>query len=51
RQVVENRIEDPWELYRQLIDRELDVLRTHVGEAKIVELQREVNKVSETHAP
>ena len=51
RQVVENRIEDPWELYRQLIDRELDVLRSHVGEAKIVELQREVNKVSDTHAP
>ena len=51
RQVVENRIEDPWELYRQLIDRELDVLRSHVGEAKIVELQRQVDKVSETHAP
>jgi len=51
RQVVVNRIEDPWELYRQLIDRELDVLRSHVGEAKIVELQREVDKVSETHAP
>ncbi len=51
RQVVEHRIEEPWGLYRQLIDRELDVLRSHVGEAKIVELQREVDKVSETHAP
>ncbi|NIM00305.1 MAG: DUF4388 domain-containing protein [Acidobacteria bacterium] len=51
RQVVEHRIEEPWELYRQLIDRELDVLRAHIGEAKIVELQREVAKVSETHAP
>jgi hypothetical protein len=51
RQVVEHRIEDPWELYRQLIDRELDVLRSHVGEAKIVELQRQVEKVSDTHAP
>jgi len=51
RQVVEHRIEEPWELYRRLIGRELDVLRSHVGEAKIVELQREVDKVSETHAP
>jgi hypothetical protein len=51
RQVVENRIANPWESYRQLIDRELDVLRTHVGEAKIIELQREVDKASETHAP
>ena len=51
RQVVEHRIEEPWDSYRQLIDRELDVLRSHVGEAKIVELQREVDKVSETHAP
>jgi hypothetical protein len=50
RQVVEHRIEAPWELYRQLIDRELDVLRTHVGEAKIVELLRQVEKVDETHA-
>jgi len=46
RQVLENRIEDPWELYRDLIDRELVVLRAHIGEAKIVELQREVDKVS-----
>ena len=48
RQVLENRIEDPWELYRQLIDRELDVLKTHVGEAKVVELQRHVERVSES---
>jgi len=34
-----------------LIDRELDVLRTHVGEAKIIELQRQVEKVGEIHAP
>lgn len=46
RQVLEHRIEAPWELYRQLIERELDVLRSHIGEARTVELQRQVDKVS-----
>jgi hypothetical protein len=49
--VVEHRVEDPWSDYQQLIAIEIDVLREHIGDARALELQRQVEKVDAPGAP
>jgi hypothetical protein len=43
--VVEHRVDDPWTDYQRLIEIEIDVLRQHIGEARAVELQRQVENI------
>jgi hypothetical protein len=44
------RLEDPWTAYRKLIDTEIDVLRQHIGDARAVELKKQVELVGQTDA-
>lgn len=46
--VVECRVEEPWELYHRLIEKELETLRSLIGEAKVIELQRQVEQIEES---
>jgi len=46
--VVESRVEEPWELYHRLIEKELETLRGLIGEAKVIELQRQVEQIEES---
>lgn len=42
--VIDQRIEDPWFEYRRLINREIEILRGHIGEARAHELQLQVER-------
>jgi predicted glycosyl hydrolase (DUF1957 family) len=44
RAVLNNRVEDPWPGYQRLIEIEIELLREHIGEARVLELQRQVAK-------
>jgi hypothetical protein len=50
RAVIEKRISDPWSEYRKLIEIELEVLKEHLGEARALELQRQVEEVGDQTA-
>ena len=43
RAVVENRISDPSARYRRLLDLEMEMLKLHIGEARIASLQEQVD--------
>jgi hypothetical protein len=45
RAVVTHRIRDPWIEYQRLIELEIDLLRDHIGEAKVLDLQRQIDKL------
>ena len=42
---VERQINDPWFEYRRLIDREIEILRVHIGEARAHELTVQAKNV------
>ena len=44
------RLEDPSTLYQTLIEHEIDQLRQFIGDAKVVELQRQVEQVEQADA-
>jgi hypothetical protein len=44
------RLEDPSSLYLDLIDHEIEQLRQFIGEARVVELQRQVEQVAQADA-
>jgi len=44
------RLEDPWTAYQKLIETEIDVLRRHIGDARAVELRKQVELVGQTDA-
>ena len=44
------RLEDPSSLYLNLIDHEIEQLRQFIGEARVVELQRQVEQVAQADA-
>ena len=46
RAVMENRISDPWSEYQLLIAVEFEVLRDHLGEARVLDLQRQLEDVA-----
>jgi hypothetical protein len=50
RAVVENRISDPRLVYQELIDREIDLLRTHIGDARVLDLERQIERVEQSAA-
>jgi len=45
RVVLAERMDDPWQAYERLIERELDLLRLHLTEAKALQLRREIDDV------
>jgi hypothetical protein len=49
RAVMDHRIEDPWLEYQGLIEAELETLRAHIGEGKVLELQRQIEEAEQTH--
>jgi hypothetical protein len=52
RAVMENRISNPWREYHKLIEIELEVLREYIGDARALELQRQLDEVgSQTARP
>jgi hypothetical protein len=50
RAVQEYRIRDPRLEYQRLIDREIEVLRGHIGDARVLELERQIEKVEQATA-
>jgi hypothetical protein len=50
RAVHDNRIQDPRLEYQRLIDREIELLRTHIGDARVGELERQIQKVERATA-
>ena len=46
--VVEFQVDEPWELYHRLIENELETLRSLIGEAKVIELQKQVEQVGQS---
>ncbi len=38
--VQDARIEQPWDAYHELIQREIEILRAHIGEARAAELEQ-----------
>lgn len=51
RAVEEQRIDDPWPMYQRLIDREMDLLRAHLGEATTARLRREIEEIEKAELP
>jgi hypothetical protein len=51
RAIHEQRIDDPWPVYRRVIDRELDLLRAHLGETKSARLRREIEEIEGAELP
>lgn len=47
RAVVHHRIQDPTSVYQELIDKEIEVLRLHLGEPRAVRLVAQVREVEE----
>lgn len=45
RAAVEHRIDDPWPGYEALIQIEIDLLREHLGDARVLELQQRMETV------
>jgi len=50
RAVVANRIDDPWPDYQRLIEAELESLRRHIGDTRVVELERRVERLADSSA-
>ena len=50
RAVTEHRISDPRLVYEELIDREIDLLRAHIGDARVLELERQIERVEQATA-
>ena len=47
RAVRDRGLESPWDEYRRLIDAEIEQLRVHIGDARVNELERQVERVEQ----
>lgn len=47
RSILGRRVADPWSIYEQLIDQELELLRGHLGESRMMELCERIRQVEQ----